>query len=249
MPKLEYKVYPSPLQTASGNQVYYGLVLNKPADPATTLREVMAYKKITAFEPSAVQQLFDSVIQGAMELTALDGQPRVIGGVLRTHLAWDSSFPSVDTDPKSIGMNVRLRTLKELKIPVDTSGFEFVAPSGLVWPKMDRVFPITATAPTQTGTLVKGQAIVVQGVNLAVNTSEGITSVGFSLVDPLGVGNEINLDTTSSNYYRTDLAYSEDIDALPPGTERLLRLEASIDYGTSSMIFVAEKPVTIVAAS
>lgn len=242
MANIEYKVYQSP-QTLGEGTTYYGLVLNKGVDSLSSLREIMAYKKITAYEPAQLRALFDAVIQGAMELTALDGNPRSVGNLIRTHLAFDSSFPNLDTDPRTIGMNVRLRTLKDLKIPVDTSNFSFVPPSDVTWPRIDRVFSQGAATAGDKDVIVKGQAFIAQGFNLG-----GLESAGAIWGLVLPEGNLVTLDFTS-NYFRAQLAWSGELDAVAPGTELTLRYTSFVPYGSTGVNFTTERKVTLIAGS
>ena len=240
MANIEYRVYQSPQTLGEGN-TYYGLVLNKGVDSLSSLREIMSYKKITAYEPAQLRALFDAVIQGAMELTALDGNPRSVGNLIRTHLAFDSSFPNLDTDPRTIGMNVRLRTLKDLKIPVDTSNFSFIPPTDVTWPRIDRVFSQGAATAGDKDVIVKGQPFVAQGFNLGSPQSEGAF---WGIVPPESP--VVTLEA-SSDYFRAQFAWSAALDSIAPGTVVKLRHEAQVPYGSTSVLFTTERNVTIIA--
>lgn len=240
MANIEYKVYQSP-QTLGDGRTFYGLVLNKGVDSLSSLREIMAYKKITAYEPAQLRALFDAVIQGAMELTALDGNPRSVGNLIRTHLAFDSSFPNLDTDPRTIGMNVRLRTLKDLKIPVDTTNFSFIPPSDVTWPRIDRVFSQGASTAGDKDVIVKGQAFLAQGFNLGGLQSDGAT---WDLVLP--DGSKVSLDFTS-NYFRAQLSWSAELDSVLPGTQLALSHTTFVPYGSTVVSFTTERKVTLIA--
>lgn len=241
MANIEYKVYQSP-QTLGEGTTYYGLVLNKGVDSLSSLREIMAYKKITAYEPAQLRALFDAVIQGAMELTALDGNPRSVGNLIRTHLAFDASFPNLDTDPRTIGMNVRLRTLKDLKIPVDTSNFLFVPPSDVTWPRIDRIFSQGASTAGDKDVVVKGQPFVAQGFNLGALQAEG-ANWNVQMQD----GESITSLDFTSNYFRAQFAWNAALDSVSPGTVLVLEHQAQVPYGNTSVLFTTQRKFTLVA--
>lgn len=243
---INYQVYRGPINPGTGEPTaYYGLVLNKGVDALSSLREVMAYKMITAYDPQQVRTLFDSILQGAMELTALDGRPRSIGNLIRTHLAFDKAFESPDVDPRSLGMNVRIRALKDLKIPVDTSNFSFIPPTDVVWPKITRVFPASATAQADQDLIYKGQAFVLQGVNLAGKPADGAW-LEFSWEDEQG-DHETSLEFTN-NYFRIDAQWNASLDALLPGTPVELRYYNPDVEAKTGIHFVAKRKATVVAA-
>ena len=103
---------------------YYGKIEAAQLTAEESLRDIMAYKKINAFSESTVLMLLNDLLQGAVELTALDGKTRVLGQMLRVYMALEGSFPvpTLSIEDKS-ALKVRTQLLKDLKYPVDPSNF------------------------------------------------------------------------------------------------------------------------------
>lgn len=123
--RLVYKTYPVSTRV-DPRGVYYGIVQGATTEPETSLREILAYKKVTAFDPAQVVRLVEDVIQGGMELTALDGRPRAISSMIKTYLGFDSSFPTADARVTSQSLVARVRLLKDLRIPVNMDDYTLV---------------------------------------------------------------------------------------------------------------------------
>lgn len=103
---------------------YYAKIEANQLTPIESLRSIMAYKKITAYSESTVLQLLNDLLQGAVELTALDGQTRVLGQMLRVYMGIEGSFPTpILTTTDKDKLKVRTQLLKDMKYPVDGSMF------------------------------------------------------------------------------------------------------------------------------
>lgn len=123
--RLTYKTYPVSTRV-DPRGVFYALIQGATTEPESSLREIMAYKKITAFDPKQVVSLVEDIIQGGMELTALDGRPRAISSMIKTFLGFDGSFPTEDARVTSQTLVSRVRLLKDLRVPVNMDNFTLV---------------------------------------------------------------------------------------------------------------------------
>lgn len=123
--RLTYKLYPVSTRV-DPRGVYYGRIQGATTEPETSLREILAYKKVTAFDPAQVVRLVDDVIQGGMELTALDGRPRAISSMLKTYLGFDKSFATEDARVTDQKLMAKVRLLKDLRVDVNMDDFTLV---------------------------------------------------------------------------------------------------------------------------
>lgn len=123
--RLTYKTYPVSTRV-DPRGVFYGLIQGATTEPESSLREIMAYKKITAFDPKQVVNLVEDIIQGGMELTALDGRPRAISSMIKTFLGFDGSFPTEDARVTTQTLVSRVRLLKDLRVAVNMDNFTLV---------------------------------------------------------------------------------------------------------------------------
>lgn len=123
--RLYYKLYPVSTRV-DPRGVFYGLIQGATTEPESSLREILAYKKITAFDPAQVVRLVEDVIQGGMELTALDGRPRAISSMLKTYLGFDSSFPTEDARVTDQKLQSKVRLLKDLRVDVNMDDFTLI---------------------------------------------------------------------------------------------------------------------------
>lgn len=123
--RLTYKTYPVSTRV-DPRGVFYGLIQGATTEPESSLREIMAYKKITAFDPKQVVNLVEDIIQGGMELTALDGRPRAISSMIKTFLGFDGSFPTEDARVTTQQLVSRVRLLKDLRVAVNMDNFTLV---------------------------------------------------------------------------------------------------------------------------
>lgn len=151
--RLNYKLYPVSTRV-DPRGVFYGVVQGATTEPETSLREILAYKKITAFDPAQVVRLVEDVIQGGMELTALDGRPRAISSMIKTYLGFDKSFPTEDARVTDQILLSKVRLLKDLRVNVDMDNFTLVNDAEASLP-----FAITSALdnefPTLTGNYIK----------------------------------------------------------------------------------------------
>ena len=152
--KLTYKLYPVSTRV-DPRGVYYGLIQGPTTEPETSLREILAYKKVTAFDPAQVLRLVDDVIQGGMELTALDGRPRAISSLLKTYLGFDESFPSADARVTTQKLLSKVRLLKDLRVAVNMDDFTLVneAADSTIKITSAQVWKAGDPAPTQAGSV------------------------------------------------------------------------------------------------
>lgn len=127
--RLNYKLYPVSTRV-DPRGVYYGLVQGNTTEPETSLREIMAYKKITAFDPAQVVRLTEDIVQGALELTALDGRPRAISSLLKTFLGFDKAFPTADARVTDQKLVARVRLLKDMRLEPNMDDFTLVNEAG-----------------------------------------------------------------------------------------------------------------------
>lgn len=123
--RLYYKLYPVSTRV-DPRGVFYGLIQGATTEPESSLREILAYKKINAFDPAQVVRLVEDVIQGGMELTALDGRPRAISSMLKTYLGFDSSFPTEDSRVTGQKLQSKVRLLKDLRVDVNMDDFTLI---------------------------------------------------------------------------------------------------------------------------
>lgn len=250
MAKIQYKIYQSP-RSLGANPVYYGLVLNQSLSAEESLRQIMAEKKITAFQPSQLLTLIDSVLQGAIELTARDGIPRSISSLLRTHLAWDKGFTMPDSSPKSTPMSVRVRLLKDLRLPVDMNSFEFVPADPIVLPKIERIFPAGATT-AESGLVSLSRNIQVQGERLNGDSESSITYLDARIVTTnpeSGSEDESLLEDVAGNtsWYRREFSWGPSPAAVV-GTKGYLKLFFSQTTATgSTQSFFVTRDIEVVA--
>lgn len=151
--RLNYKLYPVSTRV-DPRGVFYGVVQGATTEPETSLREILAYKKITAFDPAQVVRLVEDVIQGGMELTALDGRPRAISSMIKTYLGFDKSFPTEDARVTDQTLISKVRLLKDLRVGVNMDDFTLVNDAEAQLP-----FVITSALdykfPTLTGNYIK----------------------------------------------------------------------------------------------
>lgn len=127
--RLNYKLYPVSTRV-DPRGVFYGLVQGNTTEPETSLREIMAYKKITAFDPAQVVRLTEDIVQGALELTALDGRPRAISSLLKTFLGFDKAFPTADARVTDQKLVARVRLLKDMRLEPNMDDFTLVNEAG-----------------------------------------------------------------------------------------------------------------------
>lgn len=154
-----------PISTRVDPRGRYYARIDAPALTAEeTLRDVMAYKKINAFSASTVLNLLNDLLQGAVELTALDGRTRTLGQMLRVYMAIEGSFdtPLLSAADKA-NLRVKTQLLKDMKYPVDGSNFTLT-------PKDTEVIRISAVHYSgQTGNedaVMFGRELVLTGSNL-----------------------------------------------------------------------------------
>lgn len=143
---------------------YYGKIESVPLSPEETVRGIMAYKKITAFSESTVLMLLNDLLQGAVELTALDGKTRTIGQMLRVYMSLEGSFatPILSYDDKS-ALKVRTQLLKDLKWPVDPENFS-LSPKDGQFPSISAVHYSAQT--TAQDAMKIGAVTIITGRNL-----------------------------------------------------------------------------------
>lgn len=129
--QLNYTSYPIGEQI-SDESLYYSRIVGAPSlDAGQTLRDVMAYQKITAYSESTVTQLLNDLIQGAIDRTAQDGQTRNIGQMLRVYMAIEgSSISPILTQADKNRLAVRVQLLKDMRYPVDPSNFTLSSTDG-----------------------------------------------------------------------------------------------------------------------
>lgn len=140
--RLTYKLYPVSTRV-DPRGVFYGVIQGATTEPESSLREILAYKKITAFDPAQVVRLVEDVIQGGMELTALDGRPRAISSMIKTYLGFDKSFPTEDARVTDQSLISKVRLLKDLRVGVNMDDFTLVNESETQLP-----FTITSAVDT-----------------------------------------------------------------------------------------------------
>lgn len=103
---------------------YYARIEAPALTAEETLRDVMAYKKINAFSASTVLNLLNDLLQGAVELTAIDGRTRTLGQMLRVYMALEGSYESpILTAADKANLRVKTQLLKDMKYPVDGANF------------------------------------------------------------------------------------------------------------------------------
>lgn len=154
-----------PISTRVDPRGRYYARIDAPALTAEeTLRDVMAYKKINAFSASTVLNLLNDLLQGAVELTALDGRTRTLGQMLRVYMALEGSYQTpILTAADKANLRVKTQLLKDMKYPVDDANFTLT-------PKGDAVPAITAvhySGQPDTGDAIKfGADLIINGRNL-----------------------------------------------------------------------------------
>lgn len=154
---------------------YYGKIESVPLSPEETVRGIMAFKKINAYSESTVLQLLNDLLQGAVELTALDGKTRTIGQMLRVYMSLEGSFdsPILTYDDKQ-ALKVRVQLLKDMKYPVDGENFT-LSPRDITIPAISNVH---YSGQTDTLDAIKvGVETIVTGKNL--NLVNGTTVTMF----------------------------------------------------------------------
>lgn len=159
---LNYTAYPIATRVDPRGR-YYAKVESTALTAEETIRGIMAYKKITAYSEGTVLQLLNDLLQGAVELTALDGKTRTIGQMLRVYMSLEGSFsnPILSTADKN-NLKVRTQLLKDMKYPVNPSNFTLT-------PKDKGLATITAVHYSgQDGNedaVKQGKAIIINGRN------------------------------------------------------------------------------------
>lgn len=201
--RLYYKTYPVSTRV-DPRGVYYGLIQGTTTEPETSLREIMAYKKITAFDPAQVVRLVEDIVQGGLELTSMDGRPRAISSMLKIYLGFDSSFPAADARVTSQKLLANVRLLKDLRVPVDMDNFTLIntlEPTGVV---LDAVQIYQGLPPSEAGDIfpinlnTEPYSVLLVGSNLdQVNQFDLVVS---RLDDPSVTFTE-TITSLSTNFY------------------------------------------------
>lgn len=146
---------------------YYARIEAPALTAEESLRDIMAYKKINAYSASTVLQLLNDLLQGAVELTALDGRTRVLGQMLRVYMALEGSFESPILSPSDkANLKVRTQLLKDMKYPVDGANFTLTAKD---------------TYPRISGVHYSGQTTTEDA--LRIGTTGIIVGVNFNAID------------------------------------------------------------------
>lgn len=103
---------------------YYARIEAPALTAEESLRDIMAYKKINAYSASTVLQLLNDLLQGAVELTAIDGRTRILGQMLRIYMALEGSYADAVLSPADkSNLKVRTQLLKDMKYPVNAADF------------------------------------------------------------------------------------------------------------------------------
>ena len=176
---------------------FYGRIESNALTPEESLRGIMAYKKITAYSESTVLQLLNDLLQGAVELTAIDGKTRTIGQLLRVYMALEGSFNSaVLTPADKASLKVRTQLLKDMKWPVNPTNFSLVA--------RDTGVPVItgvhySDQQTTEDAFYIGEPCIITGRNLNLVTASGEIALYF--LGSAGGGYRVGLDTTYAPSY------------------------------------------------
>lgn len=238
--RLLYKTYPVSTRV-DPRGVFYGLVQGTTTEPETSLREIMAFKKITAFDPKQVVNLVEDIMQGGLELTALDGRPRAISSLMKTYLGFDGSFPTVDARVTDQKLVARIRLLKDLRIEPNMDNFTLVNTLE-TGPEIDTILSPGGT-PWE---IIKSRGILVTGRNLYFDATKGDTaSITW------GEGAEettISITPTESDYSHMLFGWPVSMAEVDPNTllTFTFRTRAGVEGGA---FYTVIKTATLVAAT
>lgn len=135
---LEYQTYPISDRVDDRGR-YYGKITAPALTAEQSIRDIMAYKKITAFGEGQILTLLNDLLTGAVELCALDGQTRVLGQLIRVYMALEGSFasPILSTADKT-QLRVRTQLLKDMKYKPRAQDFT-LTPKDMTYPTITAV--------------------------------------------------------------------------------------------------------------
>lgn len=224
--RLNYKLYPVSTRV-DPRGVYYGLVQGNTTEPETSLREIMAYKKINAFDPAQVVRLTEDIVQGALELTALDGRPRAISSLLKTFLGFDKAFPTADARVTDQKLVARVRLLKDMRLEPNMDDFTLVNEAG---PQtiIDTLQWFSGTNPPAGGNIVQSSISAEGGIRKLVITGIGMDiPAAFEVYDPAAASviypriNMVMMPGAQISYYTFTATWGadEELSFNPPGLE------------------------------
>lgn len=227
---------------------YYGKIESVPLTPEETVRGIMAYKKINAYSESTVLQLLNDLLQGAVELTALDGKTRTIGQMLRVYMSLEGSFDTSILSPSDKqNLKVRVQLLKDMKYPVDPTLFSLS-------PKVTDIPAISAVHYSgQTGNedaIMFGRELVITGRNL----DKIIPDTNFgSILTNADTGASMDLTDFSESYTPSYGAIVIPPTAINttifPGAGPWKGIYRVVNTDESPASVIAERPVTVYPAA
>lgn len=114
-------------QSAEAGGKLYGIIDNaNVVSPEVTIQEILDLKKLGNYSAKQLAALMEDIIQGAGELVARDGRPRSLSTMLKFEGKIRGTFDNPDERISTQRVIVRPRLLKDIKLDIDKSQFEFV---------------------------------------------------------------------------------------------------------------------------
>lgn len=114
-------------QSAEAGGKLYGIIDNaNVVSPEVTIQEILDLKKLGNYSAKQLAALMEDIIQGAGELVARDGRPRSLSSLLKFEGKIRGTFDNPDERISTQRVIVRPRLLKDIKLDIDKSQFEFV---------------------------------------------------------------------------------------------------------------------------
>ena len=121
--KIKFKVLK---QSAEVGGKYYGRIDNAdPINAELTMQQIIDYKKLHNYSASQLASLTEEVLQGAAELVARDGFPRNLSSLLKFEARIRGTFANSEASVTDQKVYVNPRLLKDIKVDIDKSNFEF----------------------------------------------------------------------------------------------------------------------------
>lgn len=121
--KIKFKVLK---QSAEVGGKYYGRIDNAdPINAELTMQQIIDFKKLHNYSASQLAALMEEILQGAAELVARDGYPRNLSTLLKFEARIKGTFANSEATVTNQKVYVNPRLLKDIKVDIDKSNFEF----------------------------------------------------------------------------------------------------------------------------
>lgn len=131
---IKYKVI---RQSAEMGGKFYGVINNADSVNAElTMEQIIEKRKLHNYSAKQLTVLMEEVLQGAAELVARDGLPRILSTLLKFEARIRGTFANTESGITTQDILVKPRMLKDIKVMIDKDNFTFVNESGDTSPRI-----------------------------------------------------------------------------------------------------------------